>query len=798
MILIQMAFLFYKMKKIGPTLLLLILSILFFYDLFQGRFIFSERDLAPYFIPQRYLWVESIKRGDFPLWDPYQFTGHPFFANPQNAILYPINGLFFLLPFDIAFNSIIILHFFLGGLFIYILLRDLNVNQTGSLISGLIFMLSGYLLSVHSLLTILLSVIWTPLVIMFFTRSIRNPGIRNEIFVAIFMAISFLGGGIEIVYGNFFLIIIISFFSFESSRLYKSFLTRVKSLFFISLIFFILSSIQLIPFIELWNHSIRGKGIPFEEATIWSFSPKDFLLFFLPDAYGYFLDMHKYWLTQCWLKTLYTGGLPFILSISFFISPVPNSFPNRKFFLFLMLFSLFLSLGKYNPLYQFFYTYIPFFNGIRYPVKFLYIFVLCISITAGLGFYRLTQLSSFDNIEKIKRILLILLIISGAILTGFVLGHKEFEVFLKNKGIDFPEFNYISINLFHIKRFFFYLTIFFLIIRVGVEFGWKIWINGILLLFLIGDLFGNMGFYGKEKIEDYFRKTKIFEIVSKEKGLFRVFSTPKTISLDTPILIGKGNALDLIKEKHLPSFNLLYGIHGVWGVDVIRLKRIDELYRLWTTTTSIIENNLINLFGARYIISITPINENSHFELIYTRLEGLDGDREKLLKDNTIKLYKNLKALPRAWLVNKFKIMDSKEILLTLFKKEFRPDEIVLLEDKPPFPIEGEGRGEVKLLFETNNRLKLKIKAEKDCILVLSDTYLPGWKVFIDKRREEILRANYNFRAVPIKAGVHDVEFIYAPFSFRLGMAITSLGIFCLLFGLFFNKRKGEEWLMKK
>ena len=37
--------------------------------------------------------------------------------------------------------------------------------------------------------------------------------------------------------------------------------------------------------------------------------------------------MKKYWITQCWFKTLYTGGLPFILSLIFFLSPHPPSPP---------------------------------------------------------------------------------------------------------------------------------------------------------------------------------------------------------------------------------------------------------------------------------------------------------------------------------------------------------------------------------------------------------------------------------------------------------------------------------------
>ena len=87
-----------KSTNFWAGLTLLFCSFLFFYDIFDGRYLLTERDLGPYFIPPRFFWVESIKNGDFPLWNPYQFSGHPFFANPQHAILYPLNGLFFLPP----------------------------------------------------------------------------------------------------------------------------------------------------------------------------------------------------------------------------------------------------------------------------------------------------------------------------------------------------------------------------------------------------------------------------------------------------------------------------------------------------------------------------------------------------------------------------------------------------------------------------------------------------------------------------------------------------------------------------
>ena len=831
-----------KIKWVRSTdclagLALFFASLLFFYDLFKGRYLLTERDLGPYFIPPRFFWVESIKHFDFPLWNPYQFSGPPFFANPQHALLYPFNGLFFFLPFDVAFNAIIVLHFFMGGFFTYLFLKDLKVNSTGALISGLIFMLSGYLLSVHSLLTILLSSIWTPLIMMFFRRAMIGQGFKNEILTAILITISFLGGGIEIVYGNFFVLLIMVVFSpfpyiefvADKPRRYKFFFSapvywgrirnlfsRCRSLVIVSILFLFLSAIQLFPFVELFHHSIRGSGIPYQEATTWSFAPKDVLLFFLPDAYGYFLDMKKYWTVQCWFKTLYTGGLPFILSLIFFITPSPRLFQHResaerggfwkdrKLFFILMLFSIFLSLGHYNPLYSFVFKYIPFFNGIRYPAKFLYIFILVLSITAGLGFQRLTELSKECEHKTYKNLFIVFSLTCGFSLLFLVLGHKEIEHFLKLKEIDFPQFNHLSVNLFHAKRFFFYLTLFFLLIRVGDEVRWKGWANILLIFFLTADLFGNMGFYWKEKTADYFQKTRILEIISSDKDPSRIFSTGKTIAMDTPILVADPSPFNVFKEKHLPSFNLIFRLHDIWGIDVIRLKRIEDLYKAFTHAPSISATNLVNLYGVKYAISITPIEGDPRFELIYARLEGLPGKRENLLKENTIKLYKIRTPFPRAWLVRDFKVLDSKTILSRMTSKDFRPDREVLLEEKPKWGGEAIGgrRGpplrktndvgealsglpqKVEIIYEKNNRLQLLVNSTEDNLLVLSDTYYPGWKAFVNGKETKIYRADYTFRGIPLNAGTHQVEFVYDPISFKLGAGATFLGILgCIVFG---------------
>ena len=165
--------------------------------------------------------------------------------------------------------------------------------------------------------------------------------------------------------------------------------------------------------------------------------------------------------------------------------------------------------------------------------------------------------------------------------------------------------------------------------------------------------------------------------------------------------------------------NLLYRLHDIWGIDVIRLKRMDDLNKAFIGASSISATNLVNLYGVKYIISVTPLEENHHFELIYARIEGLQGKKEDLLKENTIKLYKNRKPILRGWLVKDFKVMDSEAMLSRLTSNDFHPDREVLFEEEPRFnppsrPLEGgEERMEkgVGFISESNNKLRLHVEA---------------------------------------------------------------------------------------
>jgi uncharacterized membrane protein YfhO len=228
------------------------------------------------------------------------------------------------------------------------------------------------------------------------------------------------------------------------------------------------------------------------------------------------------------------------------------------------------------------------------------------------------------------------------------------------------------------------------------------------------------------------------------------------------------------------------------------VKRVDDLHKTFTGASSISATNLVDLYGVKYITSVTPLEGDDKFELIDANLEGLYGKREDLIKENTIKLYKNRSPLPRAWLVKDFKVMDSKVILSMMTQKEFRPRKEVLLEELPHSLTfsrnQGKGNGdEVELISESNNRLHLQVMAAENGLLVLSDTYYPGWKAFVNGKETKIYKADYTFRAIPLNAGVHRVAFVYDPISFKLGAGVTILGILgCVGMGWIARRRRSK------
>jgi len=62
-------------------------------------------------------------------------------------------------------------------------------------------------------------------------------------------------------------------------------------------------------------------------------------------------------------------------------------------------------------------------------------------------------------------------------------------------------------------------------------------------------------------------------------------------------------------------------------------------------------------------------------------------------------------------------------------------------------------------------------------LLVVPNTWDPGWRAWVNGRETKVLRANYAFQAVPIPAGKSEVQLCYRPRGILAGSMISALSV---------------------
>jgi hypothetical protein len=78
-------------------------------------------------------------------------------------------------------------------------------------------------------------------------------------------------------------------------------------------------------------------------------------------------------------------------------------------------------------------------------------------------------------------------------------------------------------------------------------------------------------------------------------------------------------------------------------------------------------------------------------------------------------------------------------------------------------------------------RVEIVADLEHPGLVILADVYYPGWRLTIDGVDAPIYRTNRLMRGAAVKAGRHTLVYTYDPLSFKLGGALSLLGLLALL-----------------
>ena len=85
-----------RIDLLAAVVLLLMATVAFVHRIFfdaADDMVFANSDLFRYFNPLAEFFHDSIRRGELPLWNPYQLAGVSLLASHEPALLYPPNLL---------------------------------------------------------------------------------------------------------------------------------------------------------------------------------------------------------------------------------------------------------------------------------------------------------------------------------------------------------------------------------------------------------------------------------------------------------------------------------------------------------------------------------------------------------------------------------------------------------------------------------------------------------------------------------------------------------------------------------
>jgi hypothetical protein len=253
-------------------LILLGLTAFFYAPILLGLRTFPDGDFTHHFLPFSLFQQQELLAGRLPLWNPYTYSGHPFLADVQAAVFYPLSNL--LLALTLPFTDPAARLYFLqiealvqvalGGWFTYLLVRRLTQRHDAGLIAGVCFAFSGYLTGYPPVqLAVLRTAIWLPLILWALLHAVATPR-RWGWWLAVGMAaaVSFLAGHSQtfLYIGYASLAWLLVLIGAQWRRLWRGGdgLATVGGGLLAAVVFLGLSAPQLLPSLEFAQLSVRA------------------------------------------------------------------------------------------------------------------------------------------------------------------------------------------------------------------------------------------------------------------------------------------------------------------------------------------------------------------------------------------------------------------------------------------------------------------------------------------------------------------------------------------------------------
>lgn len=720
-------------------------------------------DLVVFEYPVRKLVHEFLRSGRLPLWNPGAFAGVPLAADSASAVFYPPFLLGTLLPLKslwaVAFPFRMIVAFLLAAL----LSRRLGASTGGAVVSGAVFSLSGFLVSwqgwCHSD-----SAIYLPLCFLAVEAIRTRPTLLRIVLAALAFPLPILAGHAEIAV--YVLAATAAWAVFRLvSPMPEDTAPRARSRYLLALsaaglLALGLAAVHVVPFLEwvpeLARQTDRANwgGIPLRESVM--FLSRDATM--SPSTVGVSVPEHSG----------YAGLLPLMLAP---LALTGNRRRETLFFVVLLLVAFLIAFGL-PPALTVFHA-IPVIRSLH-PFRFLLLVDFAIAILAGLGLTALQRTPDQPVRRTARRLALLapaLLLIAATVILIFRFAGNPSALAGSCGLVSSLVFAVLSAGW----------LAWALLRPPGRERALGIGASLIVLADLIPFAYGNVPFFPPEAV---FPEPALFRFLREtDSSVHRIAVVDGTAPPGAEAAFGF--------EAPTGSFYVLRRTSEFLSPLAGKPRRFPLIFSLRSERIISSNNRTLDLMNVKYLVT-NSYNESA--ERLLSR-----PDRFRLIrKDGTASVFENVRSLPRAFLVPSEGIEvipDDRAALERIEQPGFDPAVRAVVDVSPAWP-EGEasapGQMRVTRIQSEFGETSVDAELESNALLVVSETYYPGWTALVDGRPVPLLRADYIFRGVPLGPGTHTVRFRYAPASFRLGAALTGISAAALLVmaGLAFRVRR--------
>ena len=746
--------------------LFVVVTAIFFFSHLTGS-AFLWEDFAEQFCPFQAYAAHSFSSGTIPFWNPYTFSGMPFFAELQNGYFYPGHILMYLfsngkLNVWLA-QFFIILHYFLAMFGMWKLAGEMKVSGWGRLYAGISYGLSGMLVAHMIHANMLYHFALFPLIFAFFWRGVNDRSLLHALFAGLTLGLAMLSGHPQIaLYIIFFLFCATLFVAVrdirsEDQEKKRSLPIGLGSALVTVLIGVGISAVQYLPTQELAERSLRAE-MTYEESVDGSLEIKQLVTLVTPKIFGVvsadMLQDIPFWLRgghdghYFWETVIFVGVVTLLLALLGLASGRLRS--TGWFIVGMALFGLAYGMGD-NFFIHPIVGKLPFFSTFRAPARMAIYFTLGASLLAGVGLDRVIQTS-----KKSVRLRSTLLIGGGLILLIALLGATSalFPMLEDRTKIQLPSqvVNALSLTAFP--------PLLIGLLAVGI-----IWCR---------------------------LREKLPAIGTATALLFLCIIDLMTFGIDQ-------NTSPMNPETTLKAFDKQYSF--------AKPAPPAQLFRVWPRSYGDFPNDVMTRNQGPYsrIMSVAGFNTLALQRAIppaptIEETMALLNVKYRIVIDSTTGEHKGMAEIPtpypHAWLVHDYQVVsDEKELENTMKSGTVDLSSTVLLEEEPLIKPDGAG-GEAQITKYEMNHIELTTKSDGAAVLVLSEIYYPAWKAYVDGEPAPLYRANWSLRAIPVPSGEHRVEMRFESEAFATGSwitLITLIGAVAVILFLICKKKKGTS-----